>query len=121
MTTMNDLKVAFDKQLEFQAMIGESNIPRDDPEMFAHHLLGLTTEVGEVAQSDKRWKRNGRNKHYDKKEKLDEISDCFIFIMNLLIYSDISLNEFYENTLRKIEVNKDRYLKYQMSEKENKK
>lgn len=95
-------------QIDFQNLLGERKIPRDDPEMLAHHLLGLVTEIGEVAQADKRWKRNKRNKHYDKIEKLSEIADCFIFLLNICIYSDITPYELYKAVDEKISKNKYR-------------
>lgn len=100
----------YNAQVEFQNLLGNHDVPIDDPERFAHHLLGLVTEVGEVAQADKRWKRNKRNDHYDKDEKLSEIADCFIFLLNIMIYSDIAPDEFKEAVITKIAVNVSRLI-----------
>lgn len=105
----NSLNELFNKQIEFQKLLGNEDIPKDDPIMFSHHLLSLVVEAGEVANSDKRWKQNGRNREYSKDEKLEEISDVFIFLMNLLIYSDITINEFLKVVEFKINKNTNRY------------
>lgn len=102
-------KELYDRQIEFQKIIGNYNIPNDDPELFSHHALGMVTEIGEVLQADKRWKKNGRNRHYDKNEKLEEISDVFIFLLNMLIYSDINPEDILKNVDKKISINIERY------------
>lgn len=99
----------YSKQLEFQKLIGNTDIPRDDPNEMAHHLLGLVTEIGEVAQADKRWKKNRRNQHFDYAEKLDEVADCFIFLLNVCIYSDISAFHLLNAIDRKIDTNIKRF------------
>ena len=52
----------------------------------------LMEETGELVTSDKRWK-NHRNTHYDKSNKLEELSDCFITLFNVAMYSGISAEE----------------------------
>lgn len=107
---MNEFKTLYDLQVEFQKLIGNTDIPKDDPQMLAHHLLGLVTEVGEVAQADKRWKLNKRNNHYDREEKIEEIADVMIFILNILIYSGISPDEALISVENKIKKNIKRYV-----------
>ena len=99
----------YNSQCEFQKLIGEVNVPRDDPEMLAHHLLGLVTEIGEVLQEDKRWKKNRRNKTFNKEDKIKEIADCFIFLLNVCIYSDISSDQIFNAVSNKININFERY------------
>lgn len=99
----------YELQCKFQNLIGEKEVPRDDPEMMAHHLLGLVTEIGEVSQEDKRWKKNKRNKTYNKDGKCSEIADCFIFLLNVCIYSDISPDRILEEIKKKILINIERY------------
>lgn len=111
--TMSDfpptLTSLYQDQVEFQKLLGNIDIPKDDPNEMAHHLLGLVTEVGEVSQADKRWKKNKRNKHYNFHEKLDEIADCFIFLLNVCIYSDITPWQILNAIDRKINENKRRF------------
>lgn len=108
---MNNYNISnlYNKQLYFQQLLGNENIPTDNPQEMAHHLLGLITEVGEVAQADKRWKKNKRNKHYDKIEKVNEIADCFIFLLNVCIYSDVSPDDLLKAVSDKIEENISRF------------
>ena len=107
---MNNLQELFKKQIVFQKLLG-NEVPADNPEMLAHHMLGLVSELGEVAQADKRWKLNKRNTHYDRNNKVEEIADVLIFLMNICLYSDISAEELLGATDKKIDVNIERYNK----------
>ena len=98
-------------QREFQELLkGSSLFDIDNPNDMAESILGLLGECGEVLQSDQRWKRNGRNTYYNRREKIEEIADCFIFLLNVCIYSGVSSFELMNAVKDKIEKNKDRYL-----------
>ena len=99
------------RQIGFQELIGNTGIPKDDPDMLAHHLLGMVTEIGEVAQADKRWKKNKRNDHYDRDEKVKEMADVAVFLLNIIIYSGIDPDEMLKAINDKIKENSDRYKK----------
>lgn len=99
------LESLFIYQEEFQKMLGYNECPSDNPELMKHHILGLVGEIGEVLQADQRWKDNGRNLHYDKEEKLMEISDCLIYLINICMYSNISASDLYISTVNKIDKN----------------
>ena len=92
-------------QEEFQKKLGYNKCPADDPDLMKHHVLGLVGEIGEVLQADQRWKDNGRNLHYDKEEKLMEIADCLIYLINICLYSNINASELYKFTVDKINKN----------------
>lgn len=64
----------------------ERKLPIDHPQLASYHIQQLISEIGEVLDADKRWK-NMRNDKYDKDNKLDEIADCFIVLMNITMYS----------------------------------
>lgn len=98
-------------QEEFQKKLGYDNLPVDDPNMMKQHMLGLVGEIGEVLQADQRWKDNGRNEHYDKEEKLMEIADCLIYLVNVCLYSNIFADELYNATVKKIDKNFKRLIK----------
>lgn len=97
-------------QKEFQQTLGFTNVPCDSAQLMSESLLGLISEVGEVLQADQRWKKNGRNVKYDRENKVEEIADCFIFLLNACIYSDISSFEISNAIERKILKNTERYL-----------
>lgn len=113
MMTMSDNKLYPTQQLtslfvyqeEFQKKLGYKNVPEDNALMAKHHILGLIGEIGEVLQADQRWKDNGRNEYYDKDEKLIEIADCLIYLVNVCLYSNFSAEELYEAAVKKIDKN----------------
>lgn len=90
----------FNNQVNFQKElvnrigygINVEEIPEDNVELCKYHMLALMEEVGELVKSDKRWK-NYRNIHFDKDNKLEELSDCFITLFNVAMYSGISAEE----------------------------
>ena len=94
------LEECYDEQVKFQKEVVKKygynvdvkNIPEDNIEVAKYHMLALLEEVGELVKSDKRWK-NYRNTHYDKSNKLEELSDCFITLFNVAMYSGISAEE----------------------------
>lgn len=106
----------YHRQLKFQKKICNnigyglaetSDLPDDNVEIAKYHLLALSEEVGELIKSDKRWK-NYRNTHYDKENKLEEISDCFITLFNIAIFSGISADELEIALDKKMSENNDR-------------
>lgn len=62
------------------------SLPVDNINLSSYHIQQLMSEIGEVLEADKRWK-NFRNGKYDKDDKLEEISDCFIVLLNIAIFS----------------------------------
>ena len=82
-------------------------IPEDNIKIAKYHMLAMMEEVGELVKSDKRWK-NYRNKHFDKENKLEELSDCFITLFNIAMFSGISAQELEDALVAKIERNKKR-------------
>ena len=87
-------QVAFQKEVNKKYGYGVKveNIPEDNVDVAKYHMLALMEETGELVKSDKRWK-NYRNTHYDKSNKLEELSDCFITLFNVAMYSGISAEE----------------------------
>ncbi len=87
-------QVAFQRKLinDIGYGIDVKKIPEDNVELSKYHMLALMEETGELVKSDKRWK-NYRNTHFDKNNKLEELSDCFITLFNIAMYSGISAEE----------------------------
>lgn len=104
-------------QKEFQQTLGFTNVPCDSAQLMSESLLGLIGEVGEVLQADQRWKKNGRNVKYDRENKVEEIADCFIYLLNACIYSDISSFEISNAIEKNVFKNVERYLENKESEK----
>ena len=81
-----------------------TTIPVDDVKLMSYHIQQLMSEIGEVLDADKRWK-NFRNTKYDEAAKLEEIADCFIVLMNVVMFSGfdgVQLTEAIENKLNKV-------------------
>lgn len=83
------------------------DVPCDDIKLASYHVQQLVSEIGEVLESDKRWK-NYRNDKYDREHKLEELADCFIVLMNIAIFSDFHAEELTDAILNKIMVVKRR-------------
>ena len=102
----------FSMQKEFQALLRYPNAPQGDlPQIMSESILGLVCEAGEVLQADQRWKTNGRSSYYNRAEKVEELADCFIFLINACLYSDVSSYEIMNAIGDKIVKNKERYMK----------
>ena len=76
-------------------------LPIDDPKLFSYHVQQLMSEIGELLDADKRWK-NFRNGKYDKDSKLEEIADCFIVLVNICLFSNVSYIELINKVIDKI-------------------
>lgn len=76
-------------------------LPIDDTKLFSYHVQQLMSEVGELLDADKRWK-NFRNGKYDREQKLDELADCFIVLMNIAMFSGYTTEEFFTAVAKKI-------------------
>ena len=109
------LEECYDEQVKFQKEVVKKygynvdvkNIPEDNIEVAKYHMLALLEEVGELVKSDKRWK-NYRNTNYDKSNKLEELSDCFITLFNVAMYSGISAEELELALTKKMDENMKR-------------
>lgn len=81
----------------------EKELPIDHPQLSSYHIQQLISEIGEVLEADKRWK-NIRNVKYNKEDKLDELADCFIVLMNITMFSGFSGIQLYNAISDKINV-----------------
>ena len=82
-------------------------VPCDDVKLFSYHMQQLTSELGEVLQSDKRWK-NMRNIEFDKSNKVEEIADCFIVLMNVAMFSGVDSDDMVNSILNKLDIISER-------------
>lgn len=81
----------------------ERQLPVDHPLLASYHIQQLISEIGEVLEADKRWK-NIRNVKYNKENKLDEIADCFIVLMNITMYSGFNSEQLYNAINNKLDI-----------------
>ena len=111
--TMNNFDNLFQKQMENQKIMidtgmyndfiqnSDISLPIDDPKLESYHIQQLVSEIGEILEADKRWK-NFRNVFYNKENKLEEIADCFIVLMNIAMFSGFTSEEVYNSISKKI-------------------
>ena len=105
---INSLGTLYSLQTNFQKNLKDNeNIPIDSVKDFQYHISAMLEELGELLQSDKRWKSH-RNSRFDNTEKLEELADVFITCLNLSIFSGYSSNDLYEAIVKKIIKNERR-------------
>lgn len=108
----------YEKQVDFQNKIikkhpydvsldKDVSLPADIPQLMSYHVQGLVCEIGEVLAADKRWK-NYRNGHLDVENKKEEIADCFLFLMNIAIFSGMNSKDVFDTIKDKIVENEER-------------
>lgn len=79
------------------------DLPVDNVNLASYHIQQLMSEIGEVLDADKRWK-NFRNDEYNPYNKLEELADCFIVLMNIVMFSGFNGEELAEAVYNKINV-----------------
>lgn len=105
MTNTKEVDKLYEDQVKFQTMVlnGQGitlELPADTSRWFEYHCLAMLEEMGEVLKADKRWKTH-RNIRYDKDEKLDELADVYITLMNICIHSDVSMDQLLDAVSKK--------------------
>lgn len=83
-------------------------VPVDDVGLASYHVQQLMSEIGEVLEADKRWKSH-RNDKNDKGGKLEELADCFIVLMNMVMFSGFDGNDLEEAIEEKLKKVSDRF------------
>lgn len=102
----------YQQQEQFQSrVVGGASLPQDNTQQFMYHMASLQEEIGEVLKADKRWKTHRNNQH-DQDEKLDEIADCFIIMMNIAMWSGIDYKQLGDAINNKIATNNERLNKH---------
>ena len=86
---------------------GTNDVPVDDVKLMSYHVQQLISELGEVLDADKRWK-NFRNQKFDEANKLEEIADCFIVLMNIAMFSGFDGSQVAEAIANKLNEVSDR-------------
>lgn len=111
-SSMKDMKVSdlFMMQERLQKVMFDFDLPVDSVEDFKYSVLALIGELGEVLEADKRWK-NVRNGKYDREGKLDELVDCMAFMVNMVLFSGFTAEEFNRAFATKNNRNFERFYK----------
>ena len=78
-------------------------VPIDNVSLSSYHIQQLISEIGEVLEADKRWKSH-RNDKYDKDNKLEEIADCFIVLMNVAMFSGFDGDDLTDMIEKKLDI-----------------
>ena len=98
----------FELQQKLQNTMFQVETPVDSVEDFKYSILALIGELGEVLDADRRWK-NIRKGAYNREAKLDELVDCMAFLLNAILFSGYSAEEFEKEFKKKNEKNFIRY------------
>lgn len=108
----SDMKVSdlFIMQERLQNVMFGHELPVDSVEDFKYSVLALIGELGEVMEADKRWK-NIRSGKYDREGKLDELVDCMAFMVNMVLFSGFTAEEFNRAFATKNNRNFERFYK----------
>lgn len=112
---MDWLKEVFTEQVKLQETVKGVSVDSELPNVKDMYgaATGMIIEIGEMLQCDTRWKKEltGSNKKqvYDKAQFVEELSDVFIYLMNVLIYGDVNLDFFKNSVIRKQNIVKERF------------
>lgn len=96
----------FEAQKEFQTY-HVHDIPHDNVKWFQYHMTAMVEELGEVLKADKRWK-TVRNTRFVREEKLEELADVYITLLNMTMWSGFTSEELEQSVMKKIKENKER-------------
>lgn len=94
-------------QQAYQKLALDKDAPVDSVQDFHYSMSALVCEIGEVLQADKRWKTM-RNEEYNKEAKLEELIDCFAFLINACIFSGFSAVDVRNAFWKKVKKNFER-------------
>lgn len=86
------LENIFKNQIELQKIAFNKELPKHEPELISYFALGLMSEVGEVLQTDKTWKPFHKGT-VDKDATLEELADCWLFLINLCLAEGFNYKE----------------------------
>jgi len=89
------MKNIFKNQIELQKIAFNKELPKHEPDLVSYFALGLMSEVGEVLQADKTWKPFHKGA-VDKNATLEELADCWLFLINLGLAEGFNYKEIKE-------------------------
>lgn len=98
---MDKLEYVFMCQKDLQEHLLNVKLPSDRPDLISPYALGLVSEIGEVLQADKRWKAGmsktgGDDKCHNHKEVVNELTDCFLYFVNLCLACNVHYDDLFK-------------------------
>lgn len=110
---MDRLKTIFNEQLQLQKKISNTDCDKPDYKAVYNNATAAMVEIGEMLQADTRWKpevtKSRKTPVYNEEEFLEEWSDAFIYMLNVLIYYGASITDAIYSVENKISINKERF------------
>lgn len=94
---MDKLEKLFENQITLEKKLENLYLPSERPDYIDFFALGLFSEIGELLQADKRWKKwkNG-DKSYKPADTKKELADIWLFLINLTLCYGIDAREIFE-------------------------
>ncbi len=113
MVSMNCLYSIFNEQTNQQQILSNLTLPCDIEDNFFYNVLLMFEEIGEILHTDRRYRREAyrATNNYNEREKISELADLFLIILNLIIYSGYELDTFLDIVQRKQTENLKNFVK----------
>lgn len=109
---VDTLKIMFESQASLQKKALGLELPLDEPKQFYLHATACSIELGEAIQEDNRWKKmmgSRREQKLNREAKLEELVDAQCFLINSILYSGYTFEEFVEAYKNKNKINNERF------------
>lgn len=110
---MDWLEKIFDEQLDRQHAINGAECYGGNFAQVYNSATAAIVELGEMLQTDTRWKplvtKSKKTPVYDPEKFLEEWSDAFIYMLNVLIYYGATIDDIKRAVNNKMTINKERF------------
>ena len=110
---MDWLEKIFDKQTDRQYAINGSDCYGGNFKEVYNSATAAMVELGEMLQADTRWKalvtKSKKEPIYNEEKFLEEWSDAFIYMLNVLIYYGASIEDIKKAIENKLAINDERF------------
>lgn len=100
---VSDIQSLMDIQSKFQTLVGNHNL-HGNIDFIRDQTLALIAEVTE-AMNETPWKSWKRQQAFNEEKFVEELVDCQLILLNLVLSSGISASHFVEACKQKQEIN----------------